>query len=66
MAGLSYYQVAWYRGDTTETLNNIASGLIDIGITYNAAAEQQSMDSGDSVKPAVYGFRDHFLLVGPA
>jgi ABC-type tungstate transport system permease subunit len=60
------FAVGWYRGDTTETLNNIASGLIDIGITYNAAAEQQSMDGGHSVKPAVYGFRDHFLLVGPA
>ena len=34
VAGLRYYviQVGWYRGDTTETLNNIASGLIDIGM----------------------------------
>jgi len=58
------FAVGWYLGDTTQTLDNIASGLIDIGITYNAAAEQQSLKSGDSVQ-SVYGFRDHFLLVGP-
>jgi len=42
----------------------LASGAVDVGITYCPAAESQSLASGASVK-RVYGFRDHFLLVGP-
>jgi len=58
------FLVAWYLGDTTESLGLLAAGSVDIAVTYNEAAEKQSKDSGAAVA-LVYGFRDHFLLVGP-
>jgi len=50
------YQVAWYLGDTTESLGLLAAGSVDIAVTYNEAAEKQSKDSGAAVA-LVYGFR---------
>ncbi|KIJ98187.1 hypothetical protein K443DRAFT_680974 [Laccaria amethystina LaAM-08-1] len=58
------FLVAWYLGDTTESLGLLAAGSVDVAVTYNEAAEKQSKDSGAAVA-LVYGFRDHFLLVGP-
>lgn len=49
-------QVAWYLGDTTQSLAMLADGTIDVAVTYNAAAEKQSMDSGAAVR-SVYAFR---------
>jgi ABC-type tungstate transport system permease subunit len=62
--GSEPFLVAWYLGDTTESLGLIASGSVDIAVTYNEAAENQAVSSGASVARK-YGFRDHFLLVGP-
>jgi hypothetical protein len=42
----------------------LASGNADIAITYNAAAEYRAGNLSIATK-RVYGFRDHFLLVGP-
>lgn len=50
------YQVAWYLGDTTESLGLLAAGSVDVAVTYNEAAEKQSKDSGAAVA-LVYGFR---------
>ena len=50
------YQVAWYLGDTTESLGLLAAGSVDIAVTYNEAAEKQSKDSG-AAEDLVYGFR---------
>jgi len=37
---------------------------VDVAVTYNLAAEQHSIEAGAASK-SVYGFRDHFILVGP-
>ncbi|GAB1523243.1 hypothetical protein RhiTH_006374 [Rhizoctonia solani] len=58
------FRVEWVKGDTTETLNYLATGQADIGITYNKAAECQAMSDKVAAR-RVYGFRDHFYLVGP-
>ncbi|KAG6826911.1 hypothetical protein H0H92_013936 [Tricholoma furcatifolium] len=58
------FLVGWYLGDTTESLAFLANGSVDIAVTYNVAAETQSMKSS-AASELVYGFRDHFLLVGP-
>ncbi|RDB16612.1 Tungstate-binding protein TupA [Hypsizygus marmoreus] len=62
--GFEPFKVGWYLGDTTESLGLLAAGSVDIAVTYNVAAETQSVHSQDATK-RVYGFRDHFLLVGP-
>ncbi|KDQ59678.1 hypothetical protein JAAARDRAFT_153673 [Jaapia argillacea MUCL 33604] len=62
--GHAPFLIAWYLGDTTESLGLIEAGEVDIAVTYNEAAELQSINSGASSK-RVYGFRDHFLIVGP-
>ncbi|KAJ5889104.1 hypothetical protein N7504_009914 [Penicillium tannophilum] len=33
------FKVEWVKGDTTETINKLKDGEVDIGITYNTAAE---------------------------
>ncbi|KAK1223620.1 hypothetical protein PQX77_013517 [Marasmius sp. AFHP31] len=62
--GIDPFQVAWYLGDTTQSLHYLASSLVDVACTYNAAAEQQSMNSGAAVQRELI-FLDHFYLVGP-
>ncbi|CAE6354383.1 unnamed protein product [Rhizoctonia solani] len=58
------FAIEWVKGDTTETLNYLGTGQADIGITYNKAAECQAISSKVAAR-RVYGFRDHFFLVGP-
>ncbi|KAF9218792.1 hypothetical protein BS17DRAFT_798453 [Gyrodon lividus] len=58
------FKVAWYLGDTTESLGFLAAGEVDIAVTYNEAAELQAVTAKDAVDRR-YGFRDHFYLVGP-
>ncbi|KAF9524918.1 hypothetical protein CPB83DRAFT_741595, partial [Crepidotus variabilis] len=58
------FEIAWYLGDTTDSLALLASGAVDFAITYNAAAEQQCIDAG-AAKERIYAFRDHFILAGP-
>ncbi|KAF9888773.1 hypothetical protein FE257_008349 [Aspergillus nanangensis] len=40
------FKVEWVKGDTTETINNIKVGAVDIGITYSQAAEKIAIQSG--------------------
>ncbi|KAG6853765.1 hypothetical protein C0991_001595 [Blastosporella zonata] len=58
------FLVGWYLGDTTESLAFLANGSVDVAVTYNAAAEAQ-IEKIQAAAQRVYGFRDHFLLVGP-
>ncbi|KAJ3506698.1 hypothetical protein NLJ89_g6726 [Agrocybe chaxingu] len=60
----STFEVAWYLGDTTESLSMLAAGIVDVALTYNAAAEKQAIDTGSALQ-RVYALRDHFMLVGP-
>ncbi|KIK97385.1 hypothetical protein PAXRUDRAFT_31812 [Paxillus rubicundulus Ve08.2h10] len=63
--GIDPFKVAWYLGDTTESLGFLAAGQVDIAVTYNAAAEDQA-EKANIASTRTYGFRDHFYLVGPA
>jgi len=58
------YAIDWVVGDTTESIYYLETGEADIAITYTAAAENRAMSLGVATK-RVYGFRDHFYLVGP-
>ncbi|KKZ60134.1 hypothetical protein EMCG_05159 [[Emmonsia] crescens] len=59
------FKVAWYKSDTTESINYMKNGIVDACITYNAAAEQLAIDQNIAGSPSYYAFREHFLLVGP-
>ncbi|KAH6608203.1 extracellular tungstate binding [Trichoderma cornu-damae] len=63
--GAELFRVAWYTSDTTYSIEYLKTGLIDVGITYNPAAEKAAIDQGIATSPSYYAFRDHFLLVGP-
>ena len=45
-------QVAWYPGDTPQSLAMLADGTVDITVTY-AAAEKQSIDCGAAVRDVI-------------
>ncbi|KKK14383.1 hypothetical protein P175DRAFT_0436178 [Aspergillus ochraceoroseus IBT 24754] len=64
--GSDPFQVAWYKSDTTESINYLQENVVDIGITYTPAAETIAIDAGIAKGPAWYAWRDHFMLVGPA
>ncbi|KAJ5476374.1 hypothetical protein N7475_002103 [Penicillium sp. IBT 31633x] len=64
--GSDPFQVAWYKSDTTESINYLKSNTIDLGITYTPAAEQIAITQGIAKSPAWYAWRDHFLLIGPS
>ncbi len=44
--------------DTTQSINYLQSDTIDIGITYNPAAEAIAIDQGIVKGPAYYDWRD--------
>lgn len=48
--------MAWYLGDTTESLALLSAGDVDVALTYNPAAEAQVMRAGDATE-CVYAFR---------
>lgn len=59
------FLVAWYKSDTTYSIQYLKSGEVDVGITYNEAAEKIAIGQGIATSPSYYAFRDHFLLIGP-
>ena len=63
--GSAPFRVAWWTSDTANTIKNLASGVTDVGITYNPIAEQLAIDQGIALSPRYYVWRDHFILVGP-
>ncbi|GFF63414.1 hypothetical protein CNMCM6936_005127 [Aspergillus lentulus] len=63
--GSDPFKVAWYKSDTTESINYLKDDTVDVGITYTPAAEEIAIKQGVAKSPAWYAWRDHFLLVGP-
>ncbi|KAF8196453.1 hypothetical protein BJ912DRAFT_111431 [Pholiota molesta] len=58
------FLIAWYLGDSTQSLALLSSGEVDMALTYVPAAEVQLLQSGDA-SARTYVFRDRFALVGP-
>jgi len=50
------FKVAWYLGDTTQSLGLLSEGSVDIAVTYNEAAEKQKMKTGEAIQ-RFYAFR---------
>ncbi|KAL4786873.1 hypothetical protein BJX76DRAFT_62864 [Aspergillus varians] len=63
--GVKPFKVAWYKSDTTESINYLKNGVADVAITYTAAAEDLAIEQGIALAPSHYIFREHFLLTGP-
>jgi hypothetical protein len=63
--GKAPFKVAWYLSDNTVTISYLQSNTVDVGITYNEAAEDIAIQQGIAKSPKYYAFHDHFLLVGP-
>ncbi|PGH16713.1 hypothetical protein AJ79_01586 [Helicocarpus griseus UAMH5409] len=63
--GSEPFQVAWYKSDTTESINYLKSGDVDVAVTYSPVAEKIAIAQGIATDPSYYAWRDHFLLVGP-
>ncbi|EER29155.1 extracellular tungstate binding protein, putative [Coccidioides posadasii C735 delta SOWgp] len=64
-SGSAPFKVAWYKSDTTVTINYLKDGIVDVGITYSPVAERISIKHGIAESPSYYAFRDHFMLIGP-
>ncbi|KAL4972962.1 hypothetical protein BDW66DRAFT_143130 [Aspergillus desertorum] len=62
--GSQPFKVAWYKSDTTESINYLKNGTVDVGITYTKAAEDLAIEQGVALS-SHYIFREHFLLTGP-
>ncbi|KAF9482071.1 hypothetical protein BDN70DRAFT_802237 [Pholiota conissans] len=58
------FQIAWYLGDSTESLSLLSAGRVDMALTYVPAAELELMHSGVA-SSRTYIFRDRFAFVGP-
>jgi len=58
------FKIGWYLSDTTQSLEYLEKDAVDVVITYSKAAEDEVLKMGHAVE-RVYGFRDHFMLVGP-
>lgn len=58
------FRVAWYKADTNGTLGYLKTAAVDVGLTYNAAAERQAI-AEKYADTREYAFRDHFRIVGP-
>ncbi|TGZ81125.1 hypothetical protein EX30DRAFT_364142 [Ascodesmis nigricans] len=63
--GSTPFRIAWYKSDTTVTINYLAAGTVDVGITYSEVAENLAISRGDAIEPRYYIFRDHFQITGP-
>jgi len=42
--------VQWYLGDTTQSIAYLSAGYIDVALTYNAAAEEAAVKSGNAIE----------------
>ncbi|KAL8687738.1 MAG: hypothetical protein Q9218_006179 [Villophora microphyllina] len=62
--GSKPFGVAWVKSDTAGSFNNLATGAVDLSITYHPAAEDIAIEQGFAER-SVYAWRDHFMLVGP-
>ncbi|KAJ5900143.1 hypothetical protein N7495_004887 [Penicillium taxi] len=62
--GSDPFIVAWYKSDTTESIQYLKDGVVDACITYTPAAEDIAVSQGIALS-SHYIFREHFCLVGP-
>jgi ABC-type tungstate transport system permease subunit len=60
------YTFKWITSDTTETINGLINGDLDVGWPYGkkTVCDAYSKHSDTWTEPT-YIFRDHFVLVGP-
>ncbi|OJD19050.1 hypothetical protein AJ78_01001 [Emergomyces pasteurianus Ep9510] len=63
--GAEPFQVAWYKSDTTESINYLKTGDVDVAITYSIGAERAAVQGGIATEPIYCAWSDHFMLVGP-
>lgn len=59
------FAVAWYKSDTTVTLEYLKRRIVDIGLVYDAELELQAIREGYATGLS-FIFKDHFWIVGPA
>lgn len=59
------FTVAWYKSDTTVTLEYLKRRIVDIGLVYDAELELQAVREGYATALS-FIFKDHFWIVGPA
>ena len=59
------FAVAWYKSDTTVTLDYLKRRIVDIGLVYDAELELQAIREGYATGLS-FVFKDHFWIVGPA
>ncbi|RAL14669.1 uncharacterized protein BO97DRAFT_432837 [Aspergillus homomorphus CBS 101889] len=50
--GSTPFKVAWYKSDTTESINYLKDDTVNIGITYTPAAESIAIQQGVAKDPA--------------
>ncbi|OKH56772.1 hypothetical protein NIES2130_23455 [Scytonema sp. HK-05] len=58
------FTVAWYKSDTTVTLEYLKRRIVDIGLVYDAQLELQAVREGYATALS-FIFKDHFWIVGP-
>lgn len=59
------FAVAWYKSDTTVTLEYMKRQIVDVGLVYDAELELQAIREGYAAALS-FIFKDHFWIVGPA
>ncbi|KAJ5895262.1 hypothetical protein N7495_006953 [Penicillium taxi] len=62
--GANPFKVAWFKSDTTESIQYLKDGVVDVAITYTPAAEDIAIAQGIALS-SHYIFREHYLLIGP-
>ena len=55
--------IEWYTTHTSDSFDYLQNGVVDVVITYHAAAELTAMNIGIAER-AEYAWRDHWMLVG--
>ncbi|KAF5328701.1 hypothetical protein D9619_011489 [Psilocybe cf. subviscida] len=58
------FEIAWYLGDTSDSLSMLEAGAVDMALTYIPQAELRLMHSGAASKRS-HVYQDRFALVGP-
>ena len=53
----------WYTTHTSDSIEYLHRGVVDIAITYHAVAELTAVEAG-VVERIEYAWRDHWMLVG--
>lgn len=59
------FAVAWYKSDTTVTLEYLKRRIVDVGLVYDAELELQAIREGYATGLS-FVFKDHFWIVGSA